>query len=113
MKRRRTACESVPIEPPPGYRTAGDEPPDAVRRALAPDRIVSRRAGGGRVGTRSGTRVVLVRGHPVNHLPPALPAVFPCRARGAVRPVGAVNHHVERAALTVDAQGRGVPVGAL
>ncbi|MFH8885143.1 hypothetical protein [Streptomyces californicus] len=87
MKRRRTVRESATVEPPPGCRTAGGDPPGTAQRTLILDWTVSRRiAGGRRVASCSGSRVVLVRGHPVNHVPHAI--------------------------LTVDAQGRVVTVSA-
>ncbi|MFE9455661.1 hypothetical protein [Streptomyces californicus] len=113
MKRRRTVHESATIEPPPGSRTAGGDPPETAQRTLILDWIVSRRiAGGRRVESCSGSQVVLVRGHPVNHVPHAFLAVFSCCAWGVVRAVVAVVNRVEREALTVDAQGRVVTVSA-
>ncbi|MGW4358596.1 hypothetical protein ACWEKU_07525 [Streptomyces californicus] len=113
MKRPRTVHESVTIEPPPGYYTAGGDPPDTAQRTLILDWIVSRRiAGGWRVESRSGSQVVLVRGHPVNHVLHAFLTVFSCCAWGVVWAVVAVVNRVERQALTVDAQGRVVTVSA-
>ncbi|MFH9263845.1 hypothetical protein ACH4KN_06205 [Streptomyces sp. NPDC017546] len=113
MGRRRTVRESTSIEPPPGYYAAGGEPPDAVQRALILDWIVSRRiAGGWRVESRSESQVVLVRGQPVNHVLHAFLTVFSCLAWGVVWAGVSLVNRVERVALTVDAQGRVVTVGA-
>ncbi|WP_228992863.1 hypothetical protein [Streptomyces sp. DH8] len=113
MKRRRTVRESVPTEPPSGHRTAGGEPPQAARGAWVLDRTVSRGIVGSRQpGARPGSRVALVRGRPVDPAPPVPLTVFPCLARGLVRPVVAVASRVEREAPTVDAHGRVVTVSA-
>lgn len=113
MKRRRTVRESASIEPPPGYYVAGGGPPDATQRALILDWIVSRRiASGWRVESRSESQVVLVRGQPVNHVLHAFLTVFSCLAWGVVWAGVALVNRVERVALTVDAQGRVVAVGA-
>ncbi|MEU2066036.1 hypothetical protein [Streptomyces anulatus] len=113
MRRRRAVRESASIEPPPGYYVAGGGPPDAAQRALILDWIVSRRiASGWRVESRSGSQVVLVRGHPVNQVLHAFLTVFSCLAWGVVWAVVALVNRVEREALTVDAQGRVVTVSA-
>ncbi|MFI7286586.1 hypothetical protein ACIBRY_08000 [Streptomyces anulatus] len=113
MKRRRTVRDSASIEPPPGYYVAGGEPPDAARRALVLDWIVSRRvASGWRVESRSESQAVLARGQPVNHVLHAFLTVFSCLAWGIVWAGVALFNRVERVALTVDAQGRVVTVGA-
>ncbi|MFF3823642.1 hypothetical protein ACFYXN_07300 [Streptomyces griseus] len=113
MKRRRTVRDSASIEPPPGYSVAGGGSPDAAQRALILDWIVSRRiASGWRVESRSESQVVLVRGQPVNHVLHAFLTVFSCLVWGIVWAVLALVNRVERVALTVDAQGRVVTVGA-
>ncbi|BAG21983.1 MULTISPECIES: hypothetical protein [Streptomyces] len=113
MKRRRTVRDSASIEPPPGYYVAGGGSPDAAQRALILDWIVSRRiASGWRVESRSESQVVLVRGQPVNHVLHAFLTVFSCLVWGIVWAVLALVNRVERVALTVDAQGRVVTVGA-
>ncbi|MEU0978528.1 MULTISPECIES: hypothetical protein [Streptomyces] len=113
MKRRRTVRDSASIEPPPGYYAAGGGSPDAAQRALILDWIVSRRiASGWRVESRSESQVVLVRGQPVNHVLHAFLTVFSCLVWGIVWAVLALVNRVERVALTVDAQGRVVTVGA-
>ncbi|MFJ7527686.1 hypothetical protein ACIQ1S_22475 [Streptomyces griseus] len=113
MKRRRTVRDSASIEPPPGYYVAGGGAPDPAQRALILDWIVSRRiASGWRVESRSESQVVLVRGQPVNHVLHAFLTVFSCLVWGIVWAVLALVNRVERVALTVDAQGRVVTVGA-
>ncbi|MFJ8224247.1 hypothetical protein [Streptomyces griseus] len=113
MKRRRTVRDSASIEPPPGYYVAGGGSPDPAQRALILDWIVSRRiASGWRVESRSESQVVLVRGQPVNHVLHAFLTVFSCLVWGIVWAVLALVNRVERVALTVDAQGRVVTVGA-
>lgn len=113
MKRRRTVRDCASVEPPPGYYVAGGEPPDPAQRALILDWVVSRRiASGWRVEARSESQVVLVRGQPVNHVLHAFLTVFSCLAWGIVWAGVALVNRVERVALTVDAQGRVVSVGA-
>ncbi|EGE44780.1 hypothetical protein GTY83_27410 [Streptomyces sp. SID4928] len=113
MKRRRTVRDSASIEPPPGYYVVGSGSPDPAQRALILDWIVSRRiASGWRVESRSESQVVLVRGQPVNHVLHAFLTVFSCLVWGIVWAVLALVNRVERVALTVDAQGRVVTVGA-
>uniref|UniRef100_A0AAU3H149 DUF8108 domain-containing protein n=1 Tax=Streptomyces sp. NBC_01401 TaxID=2903854 RepID=A0AAU3H149_9ACTN len=119
MKRRRAGhrCERHPreasLEPPPGYYGASTGAPDATRRGLILDWVVSRRvAAGWRVESRSGSQAVLVRGQPVNHVLHALLTVFTCCLWGVVWGVLVLTNDVERVALTVDAQGQVVTVGA-
>ncbi|MFD9425277.1 MULTISPECIES: hypothetical protein [unclassified Streptomyces] len=111
MKPRRAPRGWVSIEPPPGYYVG--EPPDDVQRGLILDWVVNERiASGWRVESRSGTQVVLVRGHPVNHVLHAFLTVFSCLMWGVVWLGLAVTNRVERVALTVDVQGHIVTVNA-
>lgn len=55
---------------------------------------------------------MLVRGQPVNHVLHAFLTVFSCLVWGIVWAGVALVNRVERVALTVDAQGRIVTVGA-
>ncbi|MEU5166530.1 MULTISPECIES: hypothetical protein [Streptomyces] len=75
--------------------------------------MVSRRvAAGWRVEFRTGSQAVLVRGQPVNHVLHAFLTAFSCCAWGVVWAVLALTNKVERAVLTVDAQGQVITVGA-
>ncbi|GHA91651.1 MULTISPECIES: hypothetical protein [Streptomyces] len=113
MKPRGAPRGEVSIQPPPGYYGAGGAEPDAAQRGLILDWVVSRRiAAGWRVESRSGSQAVLVRGQPLNHVLHALLTVFSCCAWGLVWAVLAATNKVERIALTVDAQGQVVTVGA-
>ncbi|WP_031090153.1 hypothetical protein [Streptomyces sp. NRRL WC-3549] len=103
----------VSLEPPPGYYGAAGPEPDAVRRGLILDWVVSRRiAAGWRVESRSGSQAVLVRGQPVNHVLHAFLAAFSCGVWGVVWAVLALTNKVERIALTVDSQGQVLTVTA-
>ncbi|MGW4228919.1 hypothetical protein ACWEF9_06455 [Streptomyces sp. NPDC004980] len=105
--------EAVSLQPPPGYYGAGGAVPDATQRGLILDWVVSQRiAAGWRVESRSGSQAVLVRGQPLNHVLHALLTVFSCCVWGVVWAVLALTNKVERIALTVDAQGQVVTVGA-
>ncbi|MFF2009795.1 hypothetical protein ACFVWY_12060 [Streptomyces sp. NPDC058195] len=99
------------LQPPPGYYSANGQPPDDAQRALILDWAVNQRiAAGWRVESRSPTQVVMVRGTPLNHVLHALLMVLTCFLWGVVWLVLAVTHKVERAALTVDAQGHIISV---
>ncbi|MFD4029075.1 hypothetical protein ACFWVP_00660 [Streptomyces sp. NPDC058637] len=75
--------------------------------------MVSQRiAAGWRVESRSGSQAVLVRGQSLNDVPHALLAIFPCCVRGVGWAALALTNKVGRIALTVDAQGQVVTVGA-
>ncbi|MGW0780841.1 hypothetical protein [Streptomyces sp. NPDC002913] len=113
MRRRGAHRREASLEPPPGYYGASGGAPDAARRGLILDWVVSQRvAAGWRVESRSGSQAVLVRGEPVNHVLHAFLTVFSCFAWSVVWAVLALTNTVERVVLTVDAQGQVVTVGA-
>ncbi|MFD6532857.1 hypothetical protein [Streptomyces sp. NPDC060184] len=113
MKPHRTPRARTSIEPPPGYYTPHATPPDDTQRSLILDWAVTQRiADGWRVESRSGAQAVLVRGQPVNHVLHAFLTVFTCFLWGPVWLVLALVNKVERAVLTVDAQGHVVTVVA-
>ncbi|MFJ8884213.1 hypothetical protein ACIRJR_12490 [Streptomyces sp. NPDC102402] len=113
MRRRGARRPEASLEPPPGYYGAGGEAPDAVRRGLVLDWVVTRRvAAGWRVESRSGSQAVLVRGEPVDHVLHAFLTVFSCGLWGPVWAGLALTNKVERVAVTVDALGQVVTVGA-
>ena len=110
---RGASRAEVSLEPPPGYYGAAGSAPDAARRGLILDWVVSRRiASGWRVESRSGSQAVLVRGQPVDHVLHAFLAVFSCGAWGVVWAVLALRNRIERIALTVDSQGQVLTVQA-
>ncbi|WP_326697288.1 hypothetical protein OG909_08055 [Streptomyces sp. NBC_01754] len=110
---RGASRAEVSLEPPPGYYGAAEAMPDATRRGLILDWVVSRRiAAGWRVESRSGSQAVLVRGQPVNHVLHAFLAVFSCGVWAAVWAVLALTNKVERIAVTVDVHGQVLTVAA-
>ncbi|MEU1086870.1 hypothetical protein ACFYPN_00570 [Streptomyces sp. NPDC005576] len=113
MKLHRTARARTSIEPPPGYYTPQATPPDDAQRGLVLDWAVTQRiADGWRVESRSWAQAVLVRGQPVNHVLHAFLTVFTCFLWAPVWLVLTLVNKVERAVLTVDAQGHIVTVVA-
>ncbi|MFD6423560.1 hypothetical protein [Streptomyces sp. NPDC060198] len=113
MKLHRTPRARTSIEPPPGYYTPQATPPDDTQRSLILDWAVTQRiADGWRVESRSAAQAVLVHGQPANHVLHALLTMFTCFLWGPVWLVLTLVNRVERAVLTVDAQGHVVTVTA-